>query len=244
MSGTLENPFIRAETERFGLEASKLHNPLMPTYAQRGEDLIVEALLHAHLAKQGRHWDSLFYIEIGANHPISTSNTYLLYSSRGASGVLVEPNPELHPLIAKARARDTLVAAAILPAPQPSVTLHIGNAHELTSVDAAHVESFGAFGGAGGIRNRIEVPGIGINELFAAHAANRPFDFLSIDCEGIDHELAKAIDFETFKPAVVQLEPSDHFFPGARARMVNLMESRSYRLVAMTEINVIFLRAW
>lgn len=67
-------------------------------------------------------------------------------------------------------------------------------------------------------------------------------DFLSIDCEGLDHDLIKAIDYERIRPAVIQGEPSEHFLEGNRGRMINLMECRSYRLTAMTDINVIFER--
>nr|WP_256471025.1 FkbM family methyltransferase [Bradyrhizobium sp. 143] len=193
----------------------------------------------ARLCKSIRSWDSIFYVEIGANHPISTSSTYLMYE-RGAQGVLVEPNPELGALIRTARPRDVLVPAVVLPAPQASATLFIGNAHELSSVDEAHVKSFGDFDGLGGIRDHIEVSAVGINELLIPYS--NKVDFLSIDCEGLDHDLIKAIDYERIRPAVIQCEPSEHFLKGNRARIINLMECRSYRLAAMTDINVIFER--
>lgn len=159
---------------------------------------------------------------------------------RGAQGVLVEPNPELGALIRTARPRDVLVPAVVLPAPQASATLFIGNAHELSSVDEAHVKSFGDFDGLGGIRDHIEVSAVGINELLIPYS--NKVDFLSIDCEGLDHDLIKAIDYERIRPAVIQCEPSEHFLKGNRARIINLMECRSYRLAAMTDINVIFER--
>ncbi|WP_287188551.1 FkbM family methyltransferase, partial [Mesorhizobium sp.] len=181
----------------------------------------------------------VFYVDIGANHPISTSNTFLLYQ-RGARGVLVEPNPELEALIRTARPEDVLVRSVVLPAPQASATLFIGNAHELSSVDKAHVESFGDFDGLGGIREHIEVSAIGINELLAPYA--NKIDFLSIDCEGLDHDLIKAIDYECIRPAVIQCEPNEHYLKGNRDRIINVMECRSYRLAAMTDINVVFER--
>ncbi|WP_445219651.1 hypothetical protein ACKWRH_05615 [Bradyrhizobium sp. Pa8] len=65
---------------------------------------------------------------------------------------------------------------------------------------------------------------------------------MSIDCEGLDHDLIKAIDYERIRPSVIQCEPSEPFLNGNKARIVNLMESRSYRLAAMADINVIFER--
>lgn len=239
MHSKFENQSIIQEVDRLHLPQSRIKHFAPVSYAQAGEDIILEGILAARLCKSLRSWDSIFYVEIGANHPISTSNTYLMYE-RGAQGVLVEPNPELGALIRTARPRDVLVPAVVLPAPQASATLFIGNAHELSSVDEAHVKSFGDFDGLGGIRDHIEVSAVGINELLIPYS--NKVDFLSIDCEGLDHDLIKAIDYERIRPAVIQCEPSEHFLKGNRARIINLMECRSYRLAAMTDINVIFER--
>ncbi|WP_352657987.1 MULTISPECIES: FkbM family methyltransferase [Mesorhizobium] len=67
-------------------------------------------------------------------------------------------------------------------------------------------------------------------------------DFLSIDCEGLDHDLIRAFDYERIRPAVIQCEPSEHYLNGIRDRIINLMECRSYRLAAMTNVNLIFER--
>lgn len=235
MLSQFENQSINQEVTRLNLPNSRIKHFAPASYAQAGEDVIVEGILAAKLCKSQRSWASLFYVEIGANHPISTSSTYLMYQ-RGARGVLVEPNPQLEALIRTARPEDILVRSVVLPAPQASATLFIGNAHELSSVDKAHVESFGDFNGIGGIREHIEVSAIGINELLTPYA--NKVDFLSIDCEGLDHDLIKAIDYERIRPAVIQCEPSE----GNRAQIINLMECRSYRLAAMTDINVIFER--
>ncbi|MER8460734.1 FkbM family methyltransferase [Mesorhizobium sp. M1300] len=231
-----ENQSINWEVARLNMPNSRIKHFAPTSYAQSGEDVIVEGILAAKLCKSERSWASVFYVEIGANHPISTSSTYLMYQ-RGARGVLVEPNPELAALIRTARPEDVLVPSVVLPAPQASATLFIGNAHELSSVDKAHVESFGDFNGIGGIREHIEVSAIGINELLTPYA--NKVDFLSVDCEGLDHDLVKAINYERIRPAVIQCEASEHQI---RAKIMNLMECRSYRLAAMTDINVIFER--
>lgn len=52
------------------------------------------------------------YIDVGANHPTSISNTYLLYR-HGASGYLVEPNRELCNLCRRFRPRDRVLNIGI-----------------------------------------------------------------------------------------------------------------------------------
>ena len=39
--------------------------------------------------------ESLGYMEIGGNHPVQTSSTYLFYRYHGARGVICEANPRL-----------------------------------------------------------------------------------------------------------------------------------------------------
>ncbi|WP_292644764.1 FkbM family methyltransferase [Mesorhizobium sp.] len=77
----------------------------------------------------------------------------------------------------------------MLPAQQASATLFIGHAHELFLGGKAHVESYGDLDSIGGIREHIEVCVIGINELLTPYA--NKVDFLSLDCEGPDHDLLK-----------------------------------------------------
>jgi len=72
------------------------------TYAQNGEDQYVEEILETYDLSQSA------YIDVGANHPTSLSNTYRLYR-RGIHGLTIEPNPELLALHRKFRPRDIVV---------------------------------------------------------------------------------------------------------------------------------------
>src|SRR5438034_3993649 len=209
------------------------------TYAQYGEDRIVLALLRALVCDRGgRSLQSICYVEIGGNHPIRNSNTWLLYKA-GCQGILVEPNPELAGLLAQVRPRDTVLAAAVVPDQQEQVVLHLGRYDELSSLRADHIASFGAFGGLGGIERSISVPALNINTLFQRLTA--PVDYLSVDVEGLDVDLLAALDFSRFRPAIVQAEPSEHFLHGNTRRMIDLMHGNQYVLLARTEGNCIFL---
>src|SRR5262249_61061466 len=95
-------------------------------HAQYGEDRIVLALLRALVCDRGgRSFQSICYVEIGGNHPIRNSNTWLLYKA-GCRGVLVEPNPELAALLAHVRPRDTVISAAGCPRGPEAVVLQLG----------------------------------------------------------------------------------------------------------------------
>jgi FkbM family methyltransferase len=231
----LENEFIRSECRRAGVEPAALGTFIGETYAQQNEDLIVEALLAPVLRRLGRPLKSVFYFEIGANHPFQTSNTYLFYRKHGARGVLVEANHRLAEQLKASRPEDQVVEAAVSARHDETVTFHQCGIAELSGLNEAHIHSFG--------RNapieQVTVPNLHINALLERYG-DRQIDYLSVDVEGVDYEVLAALDFGRFRPYFIQCEPSEHFIPGASDKLAALLEGRGYVLVARTEINLIF----
>jgi hypothetical protein len=74
----------------------------MVSYSQFGEDLLAQEIL-------GYERRDIFYLDIGAFHPISKSNTYIFYK-RGGRGICVEPNPKARALWRQFRPRDIFVS--------------------------------------------------------------------------------------------------------------------------------------
>jgi len=232
----LNNAFIRGECERNGVTPAILDTYICETYAQQNEDLIVEALLAPVLRRLGRPLTSVFYIEIGANHPFQTSNSYLFYRKHGASGVLVEANHQLVQQLKAARPKDEIVEAAVSARHDATILFHQCAIPELSGLNKAHIESFKKNAPI----EPVTVANIHINALFERYAA-RQIDYLSIDVEGVDIELLEAMNFEKYRPYFIQCEPSEHFYSGASDKIVRILETRDYLLVARTEINLIFM---
>ncbi|MES1265673.1 MAG: FkbM family methyltransferase, partial [Variovorax sp.] len=212
-----------------------LETHICETYAQRNEDLVVEALLVPLLHRLGRPLSSIYYFEIGANHPFQTSNTYLFYRKHGASGVLVEANHALAEQLKTARPRDQVVEVAVSGRHDVTITFHQCAISELSGLNEAHIHSFG--------RNapieQVTVANLHINALLDRYA-ERQIDYLSIDVEGVDIELLEAMDFNQHRPHFIQCEPSEHFCPGASDKVAALLQAKGYVLIARTEINLIF----
>ena len=78
------------------------------SWSEHGEDLIVLNMIKLTTYDLS----PIRYLDIGASDPFFLSNTYLLYSL-GASGVLVEPNPEDAKRLRRKRRRDVVINAAI-----------------------------------------------------------------------------------------------------------------------------------
>ena len=106
------NPYIYRKIDECGLNKPSLDVTIDPTYTQAYEDVIIEAYIHAYLASTFRHLNLIFF-EIGANHPVATSASYLLKQRFGLHTMLVEANPELLPALKQHRPDDWVVYAAV-----------------------------------------------------------------------------------------------------------------------------------
>jgi FkbM family methyltransferase len=231
------NPFIETECQRLGIAKSPINTSIYETYSQCNEDLIVEALLRAYLVGSGRPMDSLAYVEIGGNHPVQTSSTYLLYRCYGARGVICDANPKLAAQLEINRPGDIVVNCAVSDKTDATLTFFVAEGHELSSVERSHLDRFKALGDLSRVVEEIVVPNRHINEFLAEHAPTR-LDYLSVDVEGLDYALLQAMDFRKFRPAVLQCEHENQV-----ETFVALLGERSYRLMAVTDVNAIFMDA-
>lgn len=90
--------------KRYVVAAKYSFLPRKRTYAQHGEDVAIGRMLGGFDLREA------MYVDIGANHPTTISNTYLLYR-RGCKGIVVDANRELVALFDTFRPRDIAIAA-------------------------------------------------------------------------------------------------------------------------------------
>lgn len=231
MRYTLQNSFIAHECQRLAIDPAPIATSIQETYAQCNEDLIIEALLRAMMLRSGREMQSVRYMEIGANHPVQTSSTYLFSKNYGAKGVLVEAIPKLAERLARIRSNDLVVNCAITTSFDPTVEFYVHEKDELSSVSVKHIAKFSQFGGEQRIVEKLTVQNMHINDLMRKHGAN--LDFLSVDVEGLDADLIAAMD-SVFQPSIIQCEH------GAKIEEFHrLFSARDYVLAGITEVNLI-----
>jgi FkbM family methyltransferase len=235
MRYTFENPFIDHECQQFDIPKAPLATNILETYGQCNEDLIVESLLRALMFQAGRSMESIRYLEIGANHPIQTSSTYLFYKVYGARGILVEAVPRLAETLRKVRPRDVVVNRAITVSEQPTVIFHIHEKNELSSVSLENISRFRDFGGTEKILESIVCANLHINAFLEKYSQG-PIDYLSIDIEGLDAEVLETMDPE-FKPSLIQCEHASQV-----AKFNRLLAGRGYKLIGITEVNALYAR--
>jgi FkbM family methyltransferase len=217
----------------------KMPNPNIPcyiheSYSQCYEDTILDGLIRAFLLRKGINEDQLAYLDIGANHPIANSNTYLLHIFHGICGILVDANPELIPALKKFRPYDKVINAAVTDTNEDFVTFYIGEKNELSSLDYDFLKAWDGLEP----QKKVNVPTIRVMDLL--RQLNDKHVLLSIDVEGFDRKILEDIDYSKIKPFVIVIEHNDHINQSESKFIIDLLSLNGYFLYSKTNVNLIF----
>lgn len=223
------NPFIQEEINNNNMAQPTLQTALQPSYAQAYEDVILTSIMWANQTNFGGF--PITFVEIGANHPVNTSASYL-FEKLGARCVLVEANPKLIPELQKHR-KSIVLNYAVTNSKEESVNFYVSPDNEISSVNQEFVKAWKN----GHIQEVISVPAISINEILEGLPGHV---ILSIDVEGHDYEILADINYDLNKPFIIMVEPSEEYAPGTVDKMVGFLRGKGYKLVARTFVNLIF----
>ena len=200
------------------------------SWAQEGEDLVLARLL-GPMTRPG------FFVDIGAHHPTRYSNTYYFYR-RGWRGINVDPLPGSARLFRRQRPRDISLECGV--AAQVGVlTYHAFNDPALNTFspeEAArkNVAPYRLLGTS-------QAPVHTLAGILERHLPPGQFiDFLSIDAEGLDHDIVASNDWETYRPRWVLVELLQTDFAGVAAHpTAQLLQQAGYAPCAKT-LNTVF----
>lgn len=228
----IKNPFVYKAITDAHLSTPTIEARLDESYAQRYEDVILMALMRAYCVKTGKYAMKFGYLEIGANHPVATSSSFLLYRNFNVTGFLVEPNPVLAEELRKSRPNDIVIEVAVVADNSRHVDFHLSPNTELSSLDPKFVDR---------VAQTIQVDAVSINYLLMRMERCNYDEFvLFIDCEGKDVEILESMSDE-FRPIIVQIEASEERQPGNTAKISANMTKRGYKLICHTDVNLIYM---
>lgn len=214
-----------------GWHADRLPPGTQLSYAQNGEDLVVESIFR--LLKIDRPT----YLDIGAYEPVICSNTYFFYR-KGGRGVLVEPNVDLTPRLKRERPRDTVLTAGIGVDDTAELDYYVLSAPQLNTFDKSRAEAaIAESNGKVALLRTVKMPLLNINRAMAEHLGTAP-DYLSIDVEGLDLAILKTLDFARFRPAIFCVEHPET--PAEREQLLTLLNGHGYTVRGQTYPNTIF----
>jgi len=168
--------------------------------------------------------DKGFFVEVGANDPRVSSQTWQLEQA-GWTGILIEPQPDLADRLRSTRSAKVFAVACSSPENAgSSLPLHL--AGPMSALDRERM-SHGAVPQA-----VIQVPVRTLDAILTETGAQSPLDFVSIDVEGHEIEVLKGFDLARWRPRLVLLE--DHV---ANLEKYRAMRAAGYRLIRHAEFN-------
>lgn len=168
------------------------------TFSQEGEDILLARLF------EGKRTG--FYVDVGAHHPSSCSNTYYFYR-KGWRGINIDAMPGSMRLFNLVRPRDTNIEIAISDKNE-TLEFHSFNNPLFNSADKQLAESRRTeFNEAAGDHNVFRVEAETLESILEKHLPpGTPIDFMTIDVEGLDLQVLKSNDWSRFRPEYILIE--------------------------------------
>jgi FkbM family methyltransferase len=143
-----------------------------------------------------------FYVDVGASHPVSDSNTYALYN-KGWRGIAIEPQPIFNSQWQSLRPEDMLVNAAVAAA-SGQATLH--KPIQYGQGATIHLDLAKGYAQQGLAMAQSVVPVHTLTEILSQLRPHGDIHLLSIDVEGAESDALLGLDLQRFRPWLVVLE--------------------------------------
>lgn len=208
-----------------------LHGYRQASYSADGIDLI----LKTELAQE----KNIFYVDVGANHPYWSSNSYIFYLM-GGRGINIDATPGIMEIFSLARPRDINIEAAISTIKKKMTYL---------------VFDFAAYNGFEGtfdqkrikylkVKKKIEIIPQKLSAILDKHLPkNQEISVLLVDTEGHDLEVLKSNNWSKYKPKYIVIE----FFAKTLKTIYTdetykYLRSNNYEVIAGTQTNLLFKR--
>jgi FkbM family methyltransferase len=183
-------------------------------HSQLGQDLFV--LLETGFKRDG------YFVEFGATDGVRLSNTYLLETRYGWTGILAEPSPVWHEALLRNRTA-SIDFECVWNKTGEKIEFAIPEDPELSTI-SSYSESDLHFK-ARRAAPYIIVKSITLNDLLHRHGAPSRIDYLSMDTEGSEFDILKALDFEKYSFSIISCE---HNYASNRSNIYDLLTSKGY----------------
>ena len=147
-----------------------------------------------------------FFVEMGAQDGIINSNTLLLETEYGWTGILAEPDRRCREILPINRPGSQIDFDCVWAMTGETKTFYQSNGLD---DGRSTIEEYSRIGHAPRIENNWKtypVQTISLIDLLQKHNAPRYIDYLSLDTEGSELEILKAFDFTQYKFGCITIE--------------------------------------
>ena len=140
------------------------------------------------------------YVDIGAQHPISNNNTYLLFK-RGWSGVNIDLDKKNIDLFNISRPRDINLNFAISDK-QQEVELYFYHDASPINTLSKQVSDFQK----ASVKSVKKINSYTLNNILEKIDFKKKIDYMNIDVEGYEEKVLSGFDINRYKPNVISVE--------------------------------------
>jgi len=210
------------------------------SYSQSGEDLIIKFIFDAIGIHKPR------YLDIGAYHPETLSNTALLYQN-GSHGINVEANPYLLNNFFDKRSNDINLNLGV-GNESDKLDFYVMSTPTLSTFSQEEVQKY-VSETKHTLQEIIPIQVETINQIVNQYAGGCFPELLSLDVEGLDLAILQSIDYQKSYPIVICVETISFSETGEGEKnhqILDFLTGQGYLIYADTYINTIFVKedAW
>ena len=193
-----------------------VNNKMSQNYSQLGQDL--DVLKYYNNMKNG------YFVEIGASDGICLSNTYLLETQYNWKGICVEPIPEKFTLLQTNRKNAHCCHNPVYDQSNIEVVFDIADHADLLSGISKHIDRWKDV--VDGNKRQIILTTIGINDLLEKYNTPHFINYLSLDTEGSEFEILRALNFQKYSFGLIDVE--HNYIEPKRTHIRELLTSNGY----------------
>lgn len=169
------------------------------SFSQNAMDMKVKTLFDSI----GRNTSEIRYLDIGANTWLLYNNSYLFYRA-GASGTLVEANPDFIDVIKENRPRDRAVMCGCSDVESDEKWTYYKTAHAGYNTFVKEIAD--TYADRGLKVEELSIPMRSIDSILRESFPSGHIDYMSVDVEGMGVRIVNAIDFNRYSIDVILLE--------------------------------------
>jgi len=187
------------------------------SYSQLGQDIYILNLLNK------KH--NGYFIEIGVGDPEKFSNTYLLETEYGWTGILCEPNPNLYNIIKQKRTSPVETAPIWS---NSGEFLDFGVCHDFQL--SGFIEHFNEHRHRS-FETTTKMKTISVNDMLKKYNAPTEIDYISLDTEGSEYDILQSFDFEKYNVKIWTVEHNTEVRTDGRSyfnKIIGLFASKGY----------------
>jgi FkbM family methyltransferase len=164
-----------------------------------------------------------FFVEFGATNGLTNSNTWLLESALGWTGILAEPNPVWHEDLHRNR-QCAIDNRCVYATSGETLSFVSPEDPELSGVSAtAGLDHFAEVRESAQV---FDVTTISLDDLLDAHGAPDHIDYMSVDTEGSELDILRDFDFGRRRITLLSIE---HNNTPHELEMERLLTRHGYR---------------